>query len=63
MIRHWFNVFLNMLFMKDWNMHGQTIGQPEWHNNVLVVPTGGGKSSILFIPFSDAEKVVNRVQI
>ncbi len=38
--------------------NGWTVGKPEGHNEIFVVPSRGGKGGLPLIPLPDADEIV-----
>ena len=38
---------------------GRSICQPEWHDEILVVPVSGSERRLPFVPFGYAKKIIS----
>ncbi len=45
-------------FVNERLENGGTVGKPEGHNEIFVVPSRGGKGSFPLIPLPDADEIV-----
>ncbi len=50
-------------FINERLEYGGTVGKPEGHNKIFVVPSCGGKGSFSFIPLPDADEIVGAALI
>ncbi len=43
--------------------HGRTVGEPERHNEIFIVPRSGGKGSFSLVSLTNADEVVGTTKV